>query len=117
MLALFGCWGDGTGPDAHDPVIYDKGGTTLVGLTAVDLAGDAHRHLVAVARDDGWIRALPGAGAGKVRDAWRRGSPDGPLQGDGAFWISGLFLFARMLFAGDWPTRGDPILQLGLRSG
>jgi len=52
-------------PDtAVPPVVYPTGGTTLAGLAALDVAGDAHRDLITIARGDGSVRVLPGGPAG-----------------------------------------------------
>jgi hypothetical protein len=80
LLFVFGCSGGGTGPEPTVPVVYDVGGTTLVGLAAVDLVGDAHRDLVAVARDDGSIRVLPGAAGGTFTGARAMTAGDDPIR-------------------------------------
>jgi hypothetical protein len=44
--------------------VYTVSGTTLAGLAALDLVGDARRDLITVARGDGSVRVLPGSTAG-----------------------------------------------------
>ena len=83
MLVVSGCTGDATSPAPQPepgiPVVYPTGGTTLTGLVALDLVGDARRDLITVARDDGSVRVLPGLGAGAF------GAPVVYMAGDDPF--------------------------------
>ena len=67
MVLMAGC-SESTGPASRPeppvPVVYPTGGTTLSGLAAIDLVGDAHRDLITIARGDGSVRILPGKDGG-----------------------------------------------------
>jgi hypothetical protein len=71
--AFTACSADRTGP-AHGPlkgvvVVYPTGGTTLAGLSALDLLGDSHRDLITIARGDGSVRVLRGDAGGAFDSA------------------------------------------------
>lgn len=94
ILGLCGCLGEPLVPapegEPGKPVVYPVGGTTLLGLAAVDVVGDARRDLVTVARGDLTIRILPGGAAGKFAAARSfaagndaRRAAAGDVNGDG----------------------------------
>lgn len=72
-LMASGCDADHTAPvhepQPQPPVVYPSGGSTLVGLTALNLLGDSRRDLITVTRSDNSIRVLPGNADGTFGNA------------------------------------------------
>lgn len=72
--------GPASRPEPPVPVVYPAGGTTLAGLAAIDLVGDAHRDLITVARGDGSVRILPGKDGGAFDASVAVTAGDDPVQ-------------------------------------
>jgi VCBS repeat protein len=72
-LMASGCRADHTAParepQAQPPAVFPSGGSTLVGLAALNLLGDSRLDLITVARGDNSIRVLPGNADGTFGDA------------------------------------------------